>query len=289
MFAQAALTLRSTMRRGGSASTTSMATSRSIGRRHLAVMTLMAIGMMGCGGEHDGGAPTAKATVSRSAEQSARVLSQQQLEDAVVDAHDLPGVQVEEVGVGTKGVGNGVIHAVRPATDPSLCAPVGAAVDGASGYTPVGSVQRIAGTEGHSAIITLVSYRSADASRVMKELRAGLKSCKGYEAAGAGAMKVTYENVEAAKAPSRGDEGVAFRLKWVAEPGEDGLKVPSSVAVIRHGSTLAIYKAISDSPRAPANAPKQLQPKAAPPTSRRMRRGAHMQAMRIVSPAEKSP
>ncbi|WP_369246313.1 hypothetical protein [Streptomyces sp. R41] len=232
--------------------------SRSIGRRHLAAMTLMAIGMTACGGEHDGGAPTAKAAVSQGTAQNARVLSQQQLEDAVVDAHDLPGVQVNEIGVGTKGVGNGVIHAVRRATDPSLCAPVSAAVDGASGYTPVGSVQRIAGTKSHSAILTLVSYRSADASRVMKELRAGLKSCKGYEAAGPGAMKVTFENVEATKAPPQGDEGLAFRLKWVAEPGEDGLRVPSSVAVIRHRSTLAIYKAISDSPRTPASIPSDL-------------------------------
>lgn len=41
-------------------------------------------------------------------------------------------------------------------------------------------------------------------------------------------------------------------------PGADGLKVPSSVAVIRYGSTLAIYKAISDSPRAPASIPSDL-------------------------------
>ncbi|MEU1462400.1 hypothetical protein ABZ467_17205 [Streptomyces sp. NPDC005727] len=230
--------------------------SRAIGRRHLAVMALMAIGMTACGGNHDGGSPAGP--VSGGTEHRARVLSQQQLEDAVVDAHDLPGVQVEEIGAGTKGVGNGVIHAARRAnTAPSLCAPVSAAVDGASGYTPVGSVQRIAGTKGHSATLTLVSYRSADASQVIKELRTSLKSCKGYEA-GAGAMKVTYDDVEATNAPPQGDEGVAFRLKWVVEPGEDGLKSPVSVAVIRHGSTLAIYKAVSYTPRASANIPGDL-------------------------------
>jgi hypothetical protein len=232
--------------------------SRTIGRRHLAAMALTAIGMTACGGLHVGGAPAAKATVNRDTEQNTRVLSQRQLEDAVVDTHDLPGVQVDEIGAGTSGVGNGIIHAARRTdTDPSLCAPVSAAVDGASGYTPVGSVQRVAGTKGHPATLTLVSYRPADAPRVLKELRTSLKSCKGY-VAGAGAMKVTYDSVEATNAPAQGDEGVAFRLKWVVEPGEDGLKSAVSVAVIRHESTLAIYKAVSDTPRAQASIPSDL-------------------------------
>ncbi|MEU6497723.1 hypothetical protein ABZ890_46540 [Streptomyces sp. NPDC046984] len=230
--------------------------SRVIGRRHLAAMALMGIGMTACGGGHDGGAPTAKATVSRGTEQNARMLSQQQLEDAVVDVHDLPGVQVEEVGAGTKGVGNGVIHAARRTnTNPSLCGPVSAAVDGASGYTPVGSVQRVAGRKGHSAILTLVSYHSADAARVISELRAALKSCKGYTA---GPMKVTYEDVEATNHPPQGDDGVAFRLKLAMQPGENGLKLPVSVIAIRHGSTLAIYKTASDSPGTSASIPSDL-------------------------------
>lgn len=229
---------------------------RVIGRRHLAAMAFMAIGMTACGGEHDGGAPTAKATVSRGAEQHARVLSQQQLEDAVVDARDLPGVQVEGIGAGTKDVGNGVIHAARRTdTNPSVCAPVSAAVDGASRYTPVGSVQRIAGRKGKSAILTLVSYPSADADRVINELRTALKSCKGYSA---GPMKVTYEDVEATSDPSQGDGGVAFRLKLAMQPGEDDLKLPISVTVIRHGSTLAIYEAAADTPETPANIPGDL-------------------------------
>jgi hypothetical protein len=219
-------------------------------------MALMGIGMTACGGGHAGGAPAAKATVSRGTEQNARVLSQQQLEDAVVDAHDLPGVQVEGIGAGTTGVGNGVIHAARPAnTNPSLCTPVSAAVDGASGYTPIGSVQRIAGRKGHSAVLTLVSYHSADAARVINELRTALKSCKGYTA---GPMKATYEDVEATNDPPQGDGGVAFRLKLTMEPGEDGLKVPISVIAIRHGSTLAIYNTASDSPGTSASIPSDL-------------------------------
>ncbi|MFI9780417.1 hypothetical protein ACIHCV_38020 [Streptomyces sp. NPDC051956] len=231
--------------------------SKVIGRRHLAAMALMAVGMTACGGEHDSGAQTANATVRRDTEQSAHVHSQKQLENAVVDAHDLPGVHVEEIGAGTKGVGNGVIHAARRTdTEPSLCAPVSAAVDGASGYTPGGSVQRIAGRKGHSAILTLVSYHSADAARVINELRTALKSCKGYTAAGP--MKATYEDVEATNDPPQGDSGVAFRLKASVEPGEDGLKIPTSVIAIRHGSTLAIYKATSELPGTSASIPSDL-------------------------------
>ncbi|WP_328318790.1 hypothetical protein [Streptomyces sp. NBC_00388] len=231
--------------------------SKVIGRRHLAAVALMAVGMTACGGEHDSGAHTAKTTGSRGTGQSARVLSQRRLEDAVVDAHDLPGVRVEEIGVGSEGVGSGVIHAVRRTrTEPSLCAPVSAAVDGASAYAPVGSVQRVAGTKGHSVILTLVSYRPADAARVIDELRAALKSCKGYTAAGR--MKAIYEDVEATHDPSQGDSGVAFRLKASLTSGGDGLKLPISVIVVRHGSTLAIYKAASKTPGTSASIPSDL-------------------------------
>ncbi|MGW4276139.1 hypothetical protein ACWEGQ_28145 [Streptomyces seoulensis] len=230
--------------------------------RHLAAVALMAVSVTACGGEHDGGAPSAKATGGQDTERNARVLSQQQLEGAVVDAHDLPGVHVEEIGTGTRGVGNGVIHAARRTdTAPSLCAPVSAAVDGASGYAPVGSVQRTAGRKGHSAILTLVSYRPADSAHVISELRTALKSCKKYTA---GPLKTAYEDVEATDAPPRGDDRVAFRLNLILEPDEDALpdegvlKTPVSVIAIRHGSTLATYQMISDSPEKPPSIPTDL-------------------------------
>ncbi|MFJ9536197.1 hypothetical protein ACIRPX_02900 [Streptomyces sp. NPDC101225] len=230
--------------------------SRSIGRRHMVALASLAVCATACGGGHAEGASTPSATVGRGAERSARVLTQRQLEDAVVDAHDLPGVQVEEVGAGTQGAGNGVIHAARrTTTEPSLCAPVSAAVDGASGYSPVGSVQRVAGAKGRSTLLTLVSYRSADGVRVINELRTALKSCTAYTA---GPMKAAYEDVEAVDGPPQGDDGVAFRLKLTVEPGEDGLKLPISVMAVRHGSTLAIYKALSDAPGTSASIPSDL-------------------------------
>ncbi|MET9043675.1 MULTISPECIES: hypothetical protein [unclassified Streptomyces] len=47
-------------------------------------------------------------------------------------------------------------------------------------------------------------------------------------------------------------------IKWVVEPGEDGLKCSVSVAVIRYGSTLAIYKNISDALGESASIPSDL-------------------------------
>ncbi|MFK4147459.1 hypothetical protein [Streptomyces sp. NPDC004065] len=221
--------------------------SRAIARRHLAAMALTAISVTGCGGGHDSGTPTAKAAAGGNAEQNAGVLSQQQLEDAVVDAHDLPGVDVDPIGTGTEGTGNGVIHALRRTdTNPVLCAPVSSAVDGASGYTPVGSVRRSVGVgpKGHDgAILTLVSYHPADTARVISELRTALKSCKGYTA---GPMKATYEDVEATDDPPQGDDAVAFQLNLLMQPGQDDSRLAVSVKVIRHGSTLAIYKEYAD-------------------------------------------
>lgn len=229
---------------------------RSIGRRLLAGMALIAVSTTACSAAHDRSASVT--TIGQDAERNSPALSQQQLEDAVVDGRDLPGVQVDAIGAGTKGVGNGSVTAARRTNaSPSLCAPVSAAVEGTSAYAPVASVRRVAGTKGHSLILTLVSYRSADASQVMRELRTSLKTCMGYQA-GTGAMTMSYDDVEAIKAPQQGDEGLAFCLKWVLDPGTDGLKSPVSVAILRHGSTLAIYKAVSTTPQVPASVPSDL-------------------------------
>ncbi|MEU0054465.1 hypothetical protein [Streptomyces sp. NPDC006309] len=61
---------------------------------------------------------------------------------------------------------------------------------------------------------------------------------------------MSYTDVAPTSAPAQGDERVAFRLNWVVSPEGDDLKAPISVAVIRHGPNLAIYKAISASPPA---------------------------------------
>ncbi|MET7607839.1 hypothetical protein [Streptomyces avermitilis] len=225
-------------------------------QRRVAAVALMAVGLAGCADEPGEGAAAVKGASSQRREPSVLVLSQDQLEQAVVDARDLPGVWVEEIGAGSQGPGNGVIFAVpRTNTQPTACAAVSAAVDGASSYAPVGSVQRTIGLKGRSAILTLVSYRSADAPRVIDELRTALRSCTGYQA---GPTKATYEDVKAAGDLPQGEDGVALRLTLVMDPHDDALKVPVSVIVERHGSVVATYKAVSDDTHTPAIVPAAL-------------------------------
>ncbi|MFE4621872.1 hypothetical protein [Streptomyces mirabilis] len=230
--------------------------SKAVVRRHVVAAALMAVGLAACGGNHGGGTTAVKGTGSQRHEPSVGVLTQGQLEEAVVDAHDLPGIRVEKIGASSEGLGDGVIHA-RPRTNthPTACAPVSAAVDGASGYAPVGSLQRTIEMKDHSALLTLASYHSADASRVIGELHAALQTCADYQA---GPMKATYEDVKVAIGLPQGRNSVAFRLTLIMDPSDDTLKVPVCVIVKRQGSTVATYKTISDDTHTPATIPTDL-------------------------------
>ncbi|WP_328580747.1 hypothetical protein [Streptomyces sp. NBC_00370] len=183
-------------------------------------------------------------------------MTQNQLEDAVVDDHDLPGVTANEIGEGTDGLGNGVIKAFPSSiTHPAVCAPVRDTLEGASGYGPVGSVQRTAGTPGHSAILTLVSYRPADAVRVLADLRTALRTCTAYAV---DLPTVAYEDVKAVDDPAQGENSVAFGLTTVMNADSDPLRVAVGVLVKRHGSTVAVYKSTADRPGKPAKLPADL-------------------------------
>jgi len=119
---------------------------KAIVRIPVAAVALMAVGLAGCADKHGEGVAAANGAASRHHEPNVRVLSQDQLEEAVVDAHDLPGIWVEKVGAGSEGLGDGVINVMpRTNTNPAVCTPVSAAVEGASGYAPIASVQRIVG------------------------------------------------------------------------------------------------------------------------------------------------
>ncbi|WP_329525122.1 hypothetical protein [Streptomyces sp. NBC_01462] len=150
--------------------------------------------------------------------QAARVLTQDQLEQAVVNEHDLPGLIVTKIGVGTDGLGDGVVKAFPDRdTHPGTCGPVSGAVDGGSSHTPVGSVLRIARSKGSTVMLYLVSYQEEDAARVIDELRASLRTCKAFTA---GPMKVAYQDVRATDEPSLGGEGLSsLSSRPICSPG----------------------------------------------------------------------
>ena len=224
-----------------------------------AVLTLT-LGLTGCGAkgsaavhapaggnsERTGGAqkPGTKKSAPR-----VRVLTQDQLERAVVNEHDLPGLRIDTYGVGTEGWGDGIVKPFSDSdTRPAACAPLSAAVDGGSRYTPVGSVLRSVWSKGSGGLAYLVSYQDRDAVRVMDDLRTALRTCKDFTA---GPMKVAYKGVRPADDPSQGDEGVSFGVTELLEtPGhDDPVKIPRTVVVIRSGSTVAVFTAIESRPR----------------------------------------
>ncbi|MFD3311305.1 hypothetical protein [Streptomyces sp. NPDC058694] len=206
------------------------------------------LGSTGCGTKVDKNPSGAQApdSTTQGKKPTTRVLTQDQLERAVVNQHDLPGLSIDRIGVGTEGVGDGVVKPFSTdGTQPAKCAPVGAVLEGGSGYTPVGSVMRIAKSREGAATLYLVSYREAQAVRAIEDLRTALRTCTAFTA---GPMKAAYTEVRTTDDPSQGDDGLSFRLTQLMEgPGEDDpLKVPETLIAIRSGSAIAVFTAVPD-------------------------------------------
>ncbi|MFE9812990.1 hypothetical protein [Streptomyces sp. NPDC005548] len=218
---------------------------------------VLGLGVVGCGVEKGGSsaadhapgaeiaARTASAATPTPKSPTQRPLTQDQLEQTVVDERDLPGLNVTKLGSGTDGFGDGTVSALHEeATRPVSCAPVSAAVSGgASRHAPIGSVTRMAQSKDGTSTFHLVSYRAADAVRVMDELRSALATCTTYTVKWP--TDTTFEDLQPTGDPHRGDEGVSFRLDLVSSsPGDDDpVRLLQSFQVIRSGSTVAVFSA----------------------------------------------
>ncbi|MFE5138365.1 hypothetical protein ACFRDV_11895 [Streptomyces fagopyri] len=219
---------------------------------------VLGLGAVGCGAEKSGGstadhapgaeiaARTASAATPTPKSPAQSPLTQNQLERAVVDERDLPGWTISRLGDGTDGFGDGTVSALREeATRPASCAPVGSALSGASKYTPLGSVTRVAQNEDGISGLHLVSYRAADAARVMDELRSALAACTAYTMTFP--ADTTFEKLRRTGDPHQGDEGVSFRLDVVSRSpsgDSDPYRSLQSFQVIRSGSTVAVFDAV---------------------------------------------
>ncbi|MFG2449240.1 hypothetical protein ACGFSG_07680 [Streptomyces sp. NPDC048512] len=221
---------------------------------------VLGLGAVGCGAEKGGGSTAVDAPGAEIAARTApattptptptspaqRPLTQDQLERAVVGKRDLPGLEVTRLGSGTDGFGDGTVSALSAEdTRPASCAPVSSAVSGgASRYAPLGSVTRMAQTRSGTSTFHLVSYRAADAVRVMDELRSALATCTTYTVKWP--TDTTFENLRSAGDPHQGDDGVSFRIDVVSSSpvsGDDPVRTLQSFQVIRSGSTVAVFSA----------------------------------------------
>ncbi|MEU3248980.1 hypothetical protein [Streptomyces sp. NPDC006875] len=223
-----------------------------------AASVVLGLGAVGCGGQKGGDSTAGHAPGAENAARTAsagtptpqsparRPLTQDQLERAVVDKRDLPGWTISRLGAGTDGFGDGTVSALREeGTHPASCAPVGSALSGASKYTPLGSVTRMVQNEDVISTMHLVSYRAADAVRVMDELRSALATCTSYTMTFP--ADTTFEKLAPTGDPHQGEEGVSFRLDVVdRSPGGDSdpYRRLQSYQVIRSGSTVAVFDAV---------------------------------------------
>lgn len=184
--------------------------------RAVVLALTLATGATACGGGQRNS--TTPASAAPGTAHGAHSLTQSQLDTAVVDAHDLPGLCAVKLAGAPGTLGEGGVHARSSAgTDPAPCAPVSAALqDGASRYEPVASLVRELSRKRDGVVLTLASYRAADAPRVLDDLRTALQSC------------------------------TAFRVTQVIEAGKNTLDLPVGVVVLRHGSAVAIIQAIGD-------------------------------------------
>lgn len=236
-------------------------------RAAAAVCAVVAAGVVaGCGNgtdRADGGKGAAakplasgSGAVTRSAapqgEGTTRMLTQAELEQAVVGAADLPGWTT---GTTAGKGGDGVTVPVTvpdvskiPRISPAACQPLWSMTGFGSRYQIHGIVEQGVSTVTRSSLseMALTSYSAADAPRVMADLRASLRACRTFRTTDPGE---SYGNPVVLPGPRVGDEAVAYRLTQT-EPsvdanGDDDGGPPShawvSYEVVRSGATIAAF------------------------------------------------
>jgi hypothetical protein len=219
-----------------------------------AALTL-ALATAACGAE-DGSAAPAHATATarhaaakpKASPETGPVLTQHQLEAAVIDKGDLPGLWIEGIGGsadGTADPGNGLARPVAAdLTDPAACAPVDGASYGAGRHTPVGSVRRTAEAGKGPAILALVSYRHGDATRTLDDLRTALEHCTAFHEKDV--KDTRFTDIRPVDTAPVCDDTVSFRYTKVLT-GSDGkdMKIPARLTAFRCGSTVAAILAMT--------------------------------------------
>lgn len=197
----------------------------------LAVMAFTA----GCGGDADKaeeGKRPQRLAAPRAG--SGTALGQRELEQAVVSQKDLPARTFDAL--------LDPISTDRSPVDPASCQAVADSAGLSSWVLPKARVKQVIGSAkgDRGGSMALASHTPAEASRMIQQVRAALRSCNAFTPA----FGFAYEGVTALPDPKLGDESVSFRLlQVVSSEGEKPLKVPVTVIVVRAGATLATFQA----------------------------------------------
>ncbi|WP_158997340.1 hypothetical protein [Streptomyces aureus] len=187
------------------------------------------------GGDNAGGGASKKpaAKASSAAPEGLKPLTEAQLKQAVVTTADVKGYRVgdtpddeiPEVSVPAKPAGcQALADMFLLSTDPHAAARVSR------------SLTSLTATDGRVLRVGLLAHEEADAKKVVGDLRAQSGTCKAYEH-----TDYQYTGVKALKAPSLGDEAVSYSMTSDIE----GTKIPVTYTVVRSGSTLVVFSAMS--------------------------------------------
>ncbi|MFE2538401.1 hypothetical protein [Streptomyces sp. NPDC059371] len=98
------------------------------------------------------------------------------------------------------------------------------------------SVTNLKATDATVLRVGLLAQKEADAKKVVADLRAQSGKCNSYEH-----TDYHYTEVKPVKAPALGDEAVSYSMTSDIE----GTKIPVTYAVVRSGSTLAVFYAMN--------------------------------------------
>ncbi|MGW1886638.1 hypothetical protein [Streptomyces sp. NPDC001970] len=151
----------------------------------------------------------------------------------MVTRKDLPGRTFDAL--------PGPVSAVSAPVTPAVCQPVDAAVGLAGPGAPKARVRQVvSAVEGdHGGAVALASYASDQAAGMVTTVRTALRTCTAFTPA----YGFAYEDVTALPDPGLGSESVSFRLlQLVSVDGEEPLKVPMTVTMVRMGATIATFQ-----------------------------------------------
>lgn len=179
------------------------------------------------------GTPAGGGAASSAADEGAGALSQADLEKAALAAGDIKAYEVETLPA------DDMPAETVPAT-PAVCQPLANMFMFTSDPKAGARVGRtLTAADSLDATVTsvaLLAHEEADAKEVVSKLRTASKKCTAYEH-----TDFKYSGVTALPDPAKGDEAVAYKLKGSIE----GASVPMSFTVVRSGSTLVAFYAVS--------------------------------------------
>jgi hypothetical protein len=203
----------------------------------IAAVSALTLATAGCGGSSDTEsgteAPKSASSTATETSKASPVLTQAQLDKALLTASDVEDYEVDE----NKASG------LRPKTDNDACRPLAdIAASGATVRTPqaehyASRTYSSKQSPGLAVTVGLLSYQGDGAQRTLTEVREAIDACgDGFTTTGTGAT-AEYTAVTGETPPKGGDESVS----WLTKIASKGTEVPMRWTATRSGNSIALF------------------------------------------------